>query len=83
MCTKENTNPIFLDKFCDRLLDLPVYQKAQHAKFFQERLDDFLKRKIFAILQFYCNYQNHKIVQEVVRKFGNDLLQQKMHAGIL
>ena len=82
MHTKENANPIFLDEFRDRLLDLPVSQKVPHAKFFQERLDDFLKaeniRKIFAILRSYCNYRNHKIVQEVVRKFCNILLQRRM-----
>ena len=82
MCKKEDANPIFLDKFRDCLLDLPVSQKAPHAKFFQEKLDDFLNaesmQKIFAILRFCCNYRNHKIVQEVVRKFCNILLQRKM-----
>ena len=81
MCTRESVNPAFLDKFRDRLLDLPVTKKAPHAKFFDKKLDDFLNadtRKIFAILRRYCNYRNYDILREVVRIFCGALLQRRM-----
>ena len=82
MCTRENKNPLFLDKFRDRLLDLPVAKKAPHAKFFHKNEDDLIMaknmRKIFAILRRYCNYNNYEILREVVRKFCEALLQQRM-----
>ena len=82
MCTRENDNPTFLDKFRDRLLDLPVSKKAPHAKFFHKNEDDLIMaknmRKIFAILRRYCNYNNYEILQEVVRKFCEAVLQRRM-----
>ena len=81
MCTRENKNPSFLDKFRDRLLDLPVTKKAPHAKFFDKKLDDFLNadtKKIFAILRRYCSYRNYAVLQEVVRNFCGDTLKQRM-----
>ena len=41
MWMRESVNPSFLDKFRDRLLDLPVAKKAPYAKFFDRKLDDF------------------------------------------
>ena len=82
MCTRENKNPSFLDKFRDRLLDLPVTKKAPHAKFFHKNEDDLIMaknmRKIFAILRRYCNYNNYAVLREVVRKFCEAVLQRRM-----
>ena len=82
MCMKESRDQSFLDRFRDRLLSLPVAQKAPHTKFFRESEDEFLKaenmRKIFAILFRYCNYRNPEILQQLVRKFCEALLQRKM-----
>ena len=82
MCEKESENPKFLDKFRDRLLGLPVAQKAIHAKFFNDNEDKILEarnmRKIFAILFHYCNYRNPEILRELVRKFCEAVLQGKM-----
>ena len=82
MCMRESVDPAFLKRFRDRLLDLPVAKKAPHTKFFDERLDDFLRakdmEKIFAILRRYCNYNNYEILQEVVRKFCEAVLQRRM-----
>jgi hypothetical protein len=82
MCTRESVDPRFLDKFRDRLLDLPVAQKAPHVKFFHERLDEFLKadhaRKIFAIIRCYSSYRNYAVLREVVRKFCHGVLQRRM-----
>ena len=82
MCEKESENPKFLDKFRDRLLGLPVAQKAIHAKFFNDNEDKILEarnmRKIFAILVRYCNYRNPEILRELVRKFCEAVLQGKM-----
>lgn len=82
LCTKEERDPSFIDKFRDRLLELPVAQKAPHAKFFLKNEDDLLQaknmHKIFAILRRYCNYRNYEIIREVVRKFCEALLQQRM-----
>ena len=81
MCTRESVDPAFLDKFRDRLLDLPVTKKAPHAKFFDKKLDDFLNadtRKIFAILRRYCNYRNYAVLREVVRNFCEATLKRRM-----
>ena len=82
MCMKESRDQSFLDRFRDRLLSLPVAQKAPHTKFFRESEDEFLKaenmRKIFAILFRYCDYRNPEILQQLVRKFCEALLQRKM-----
>ena len=81
MCMRESVNPAFLDKFRDRLLDLPVTKKAPHAKFFDKKLDDFLNadtRKIFAILRRYCSYWNYAVLREVVRNFCKAVLQRRM-----
>ena len=82
MCARENANPSFLDKFRDRLLDLPVAKKAPHAKFFYKNEDDFLMaknmQKMFAILRRYCNYNNYELLREVIRKFCEAVLQQRM-----
>ena len=82
MCTRENKNPSFLDKFRDRLLDLPVTKKAPHARFFHKNEDDLIMAKnmlkIFAILRRYCNYNNYEILREVVRKFCEAVLQRRM-----
>ena len=82
MCARKNANPSFLDKFRDRLLDLPVAKKAPHAKFFYKNEDDFLMaknmQKIFAILRRYCNYNNYELLREVIRKFCEAVLQQRM-----
>ena len=82
MCTRENENPLFLDKFRDRLLDLPVTKKAPHAKFFHKNEDDLIMAKnilkIFTILRRYCNYSNYEILREVVRKFCEAVLQRRM-----
>ena len=82
MCARENANPYFLDKFRDRLLDLPVAKKAPHAKFFHKNEDDFLMaknmQKVFAILRRYCNYNNYELLREVVRRFCEAVLQRRM-----
>ena len=82
LCTRESVDPLFLKKFRDRLLDLPVAKKAPHTKFFDEKLDDFLTarnmEKIFAILRRYSSYRNYEILREVVRKFCEAVLQQRM-----
>ena len=81
MCMRESVNPAFLDKFRDRLLDLPVTKKAPHAKFFDKKLDEFLNadtRKIFAILRRYCSYRNYAVLREVVRNFCKAVLQRRM-----
>ena len=82
MCMKENVDPSFLKRFRDRLLDLPVAQSAPHAKFFHKNEDDFLRaknvEKIFAILRRYCNYRNYAVLREVVKKFCDVVLQQRM-----
>ena len=82
LCTRESVDPSFLKKFRDRLLDLPVAKKAPHARFFQRNEDDLLVArnmdKIFAILRRYCSYCNYEILQEVVRKFCQSLLQRRM-----
>ena len=82
LCARENVIPSFLDRFRDRLLELPVAQKAPHAKFFHKNEDDFLMakntRKIFAILRRYCNYRNYEILREVIGKFCEAVLQRRM-----
>ena len=82
MCMRESVDPAFLKKFRDRLLDLPVAKKAPHTKFFDEKLDDFLRakdmEKIFAILRRYCSYRNYAVLREVVRKFCEAVLQRRM-----
>ena len=81
MCMRESVDPAFLNMFRDRLLDLPVTKKAPHAKFFDIKLDDFLNadtKKIFAILRRYCNYRNYAVLREVVIKFCEAVLQQRM-----
>ena len=82
MCMRESVDPAFLKRFRDRLLDLPVAKKAPHTKFFRERLDDLLKaentNKIFAIIRCYCSYRNYAVLQEVVRKFCEAMLQRRM-----
>ena len=82
LCLRESVDPSFLDKFCDRLLGLPVAQKATHTKFFRENEDEILDaksiRKVFAILKRYCNYRNYEILQHIVKKFCEAALQQKM-----
>ena len=82
MCSRENKDPSFLKLFRSRLLDLPVAKKFPHAKFFRESEDDFLMarsmEKIFAILRRYCSYRNCEILREVVRKFCEAVLQQRM-----
>ena len=82
LCLRESVDPSFLTKFCDRLLGLPVAQKATHTKFFRESEDEFLDaksiRKVFAILKRYCNYRNYEILQHIVKKFCEAALQQKM-----
>ena len=82
LCLRESVDPSFLTKFCDRLLVLPVAQKATHTKFFRESEDEFLDaksmRKVFAILKRYCNYRNYEILQHIVKKFCEAALQQKM-----
>ena len=82
MCTREMNDPSFLDTFRDRLLDLPVAQKASHARFFRRSEDDFMNarhvRKIFFILKRYCNYRNYDILQQVVSKFCSQHLQRGM-----
>ena len=82
LCLRESVDPSFLTKFCDRLLGLSVAQKATHTKFFRESEDEFLDaksmRKVFAILKRYCNYRNYEILQHIVKKFCEAVLQQKM-----
>ena len=82
MCMRESIDPAFLKRFRDRLLDLPVAKKAPHTKFFDEKLDDFLRakdmEKIFAILRRYCSYRNYGVLREVVRKFCEAVLQRRM-----
>ena len=82
MCIRESINPSFLKRFRDRLLDLPVAKKVPHTKFFDEKLDDFLKakdmEKIFAILRRYCSYRNYAVLREVVTKFCGAVLQRRM-----
>ena len=82
MCKKESCDTTFLDKFRCHLLALPVAKKATHVKFFRESEDDFLEaknmRKIFAILTRYCTYRNYEIIQHVVKKFCEAMLQWKM-----
>ena len=82
MCTRHDVDPSFLNKFRDRLLDLPVARKAPHAKFFRDSEDDFLMakdmHKMFAILKRHCNYRNHEVLKEVVRKFGEPAIKRRM-----
>ena len=82
LCLRESVDPSFLTNFCDRLLGLPVAQKATHTKCFSESEDEFLDaksmRKVFAILKRYCNYRNYEILQHIVKKFCEAALQQKM-----
>ena len=82
MCMRESVDPTFLEKFRDRLLDLPVTKKAPHAKFFYKNEDDFLMaknmRKVFAILRRYCSYRNYAVLRELVRKFCEAVLQRRM-----
>ena len=79
---KECADPPFLDRFRDRLLDLPVAKKAPHTKFFHKSEDDILMAKnmdkMFAILRRYCSYCNYEILQQVVIKFCGPLLQERM-----
>ena len=57
-------------------------KKAPHPKFFRESEDDFLTaknmEKVFAILRRYCNYNNCEILQEVIRKSCEAVLQRRM-----
>ena len=81
MCMRESVDPAFLKRFRDRLLDLPVAKKAPHTKFFSEHVKEFLKanmEEIFATLRLYCSYRNYAVLQEVVRKFCEAVLQRRM-----
>ena len=82
ICMRESVDPAFLKMSRDRLLDLPVAKKAPHTKFFHEKLDDLLNakntEKIFAIIRCYCSYRNYAVLQEVVRKFCEAVLQRRM-----
>ena len=82
MCTRESADPEFLDKFRDRLLGLPVAKKSTHIKFFRDSEDEFLEaknmRKMFAILNRYCSYNNPEILQQLIMKFCEGTLQLRM-----
>ena len=82
LCTKESRDPMFLKQFRFLLLSLPAAKKATHTNFFRESEDEFLKaanmEKIFAILTRYCSYRNYEIIQQVVKKFCEAMLQWKM-----
>ena len=82
LCLRESVDPSFLTKFCDRLLCLSVAKKATHTKFFRQSEDEILDarnmRKVFAILKRYCSYRNYEILQHIVKKFCEAVLQQKM-----
>ena len=68
----------FLSKFSERLLDLPVAKKAPHAKCFHKDEDSLIVAKICHPLMIYCNYNNYEILQEVVTKFCEAVLQPRM-----
>ena len=82
MCDKEKVDPSFLDKFRDHLLGLLVAINATHDKFFNKSEDDLLRAKeivkIFAILRRFCNFSNYELLCEIVRKFCQAILQQRM-----
>ena len=81
MCKRESVDPAFLDKFRDRLLDLPVAKKAPHTKFFHDHIKEIVKanmKEIFATLRLYCSYRNYEVLREVVRKFCEAVLQRRM-----
>ena len=82
MSLKESVDPSFLKKVVDRLLGLPVAQKAPHVKFFRDSEDDFLKaenvRKLITILKRYCNCFNYEILQVVIINFCEAALQHRM-----
>ena len=82
MCARESEDPKFLDKFRDRLLGLPVSKKSTHVKFFRHSEDDFVEaknmRKMFAILNRYCGYNNPEILQHLIKKFCEGTLQLRM-----
>ena len=81
MCERAIANPSFLTRFRDRLLDLPVAKKAPHTRFFHHHIKEFLKadmKEIFATLRLYSSYLNYEILREVVRKFCEAVLQQRM-----
>ena len=82
MCDKESRDHMFLDRFRDYLLVLPVAKKAIHVKFFRESEDDILAakniRKLFAILSRYWSYNNHEILLEITVWFCDESLQASM-----
>ena len=82
LCLRESVDPMFLDRFCSRILGLAVAKKATHVKFFRESEDEILEaknmRKVFAILNRYVSYRNYEILQHIVKKFCEAALQQKM-----
>ena len=79
---KEEEDKQFLDKFRQRLLLLTVAKRASHVKFFRESEDDIVAakstKKIVAILCRYMDYRNYELLPQIVTRFCEGALQQKM-----
>ena len=82
MCDKESCDRMFLERFRDYLLVLPVAKKAIHVKFFRESEDDILEakniQKLFAILSRYWSYNNYEILLKITVWFCDESLQASM-----
>ena len=77
LAMKEKEDSVFLDRFRDHLLDLPVSKKQIHVRFFTANEEEIFEaetiRKLFVILGRYCNYFNYEIIFHVVKRFCYEL----------
>ena len=77
LAKKEKEDSVFLDRFRDHLLDLPVSKKQIHVRFFTANEEEIFEaetiRKLFVILGRYCNYFNYEIIFHVVKRFCYEL----------
>ena len=77
LAKREKEDSVFLDRFRDHLLDLPVSKKQIHVRFFTANEEEIFEaetiRKLFIILGRYCNYFNYEIIFHVVKRFCYEL----------
>ena len=79
---KEKQDQRFLNRFRNRLLTLPVTQKAIHVTFFVNSEDAILAakntQKILTILCRYWNYRNYEILFHIIIRFCDRALKKSM-----
>ena len=79
---QEKQDQTFLDTFRDHLIGLPVTQKPTHTRFFDEKIVKIYEaadtRMVFLILGRYCSYYNYEILHELIQRFCDGALKERM-----